>query len=65
MPEFVRQLEPPLFCEALALALHIPSASFALGRTMIFFKAGKGQATADHALTTHVYRLHAPCRHIP
>ena len=49
MPDFVRKLEPPLFCEALALALDIPSASFALGRTKIFFKAGKGQVLEELA----------------
>ena len=49
MPEFVRKLEPPLFCEALALALEIPSNSFALGRTKIFFKAGKGQVLEELA----------------
>ena len=43
MPEFVQKLEPPFFCEALALALEIPPNSFQLGRTKIFFKAGKGQ----------------------
>ena len=49
MPEFVRKLDPPLFCEALALALDIPSNSFALGRTKIFFKAGKGQVLEELA----------------
>ena len=49
MPEFVRKLEPPLFCEALALALDIHSTSFALGRSKIFFKAGKGQVLEELA----------------
>ena len=43
MPDFVRALEPPLFCEALSLALEIPPSGYQLGRTKIFFKAGKGQ----------------------
>ena len=49
MPDFVRKLEPPLFCEALALALEIPSNDMALGRTKIFFKAGKGQVLEELA----------------
>ena len=49
MPEFVAKLEPPLFCEALALALDIDTTSMALGRTKIFFKAGKGQVLEELA----------------
>ncbi|KOO21906.1 myosin family protein with dil domain [Chrysochromulina tobinii] len=49
MPDFVRKLEPPLFCEALALALEISNKHFALGRTKIFFKAGKGQVLEELA----------------
>ena len=86
MPDFVQKLEPPLFCEALALALEIdtkvratprqsmhcymlprqrassnlartaahpcslPRAQdFALGRSKIFFKAGKGQVLEELA----------------
>ena len=49
MPDFVQKLEPPLFCEALALALDIPSSSFQLGRSRMFFKAGKGQVMEELA----------------
>ena len=49
MPDFVQRLDPPMFCEALALALDIPSASFQLGRSKIFFKAGKGQVLEELA----------------
>ena len=47
MPEFVQQLPPPLFCESLALGLSIPADAFALGKTMIFFRAGKGAALEE------------------
>ena len=49
MPDFVRALEPPLFCEALSLALEIPPSGYQLGRTKIFFKAGKGQILEELA----------------
>ena len=49
MPDFVRALEPPLFCEALSLALEIPPSGYQLGRTKIFFKAGKGQVLEELA----------------
>ena len=49
MPEFVQQLPPPLFCESLALGLSIPADAFALGKTMIFFRAGKGAALEELA----------------
>ena len=49
MPDFVQNLPPPLFCESLALALAIPSDAFQLGKSMIFFKAGKGAALEELA----------------
>lgn len=49
MPDFVQNLPPPLFCESLALALAIPSEAFQLGKSMIFFKAGKGAALEELA----------------
>ena len=49
MPDFVQKLEPDLFCEALALALEITSKDFQLGRTKIFFRAGKGQVLEELA----------------
>jgi len=49
MPDFVQRLDPPLFCEALALALDIDFSHFQLGRSKIFFKAGKGQVLEELA----------------
>ena len=37
------RVPPPIFCEALALALEIPPADFQLGRTRLFFRAGAGE----------------------
>jgi len=49
MPDFIQKLDPPLFCEALALALDIDPTSFQLGRSKIFFRAGKGQVLEELA----------------
>ena len=37
------RVPPPIFSEALALALDIPPTDFKLGKSKLFFKAGAGE----------------------